>query len=216
MDDLRGAAIVHEPVARPSPIGGCDEELLALVARGDYDAFAQLYDRYGRLAFAIAYRIVGDRAGAEDAVLAAFLSARRGSASFDASRGSVRAWLLGLARNAAVDGRRGQQRLAGRDAVLDDHAFRWACGEDDSSTAVAGIGDSPQVRSALAALPSEQRNAIELAYFGGLTNREISERTGAPPGEVSCRLRHGLWALRACLVISLARDERLVTGSPVA
>lgn len=201
-DDLPGVStdrIGHESGTRPGAIAERDCELLALVTRGDHDAFALLYDRHGRQALAVAYGVVGDQEGAEAAVHAAFLSAWRGASTFDVTRGSVSAWLLTLARTAAIDLKRARTGKAGRGATRAEGAFQGAPEAAVREPADADKADAPRVRAALAALPAQQRDAIGLAVFGGLTDREIADRTGASLADVRRCLRAGLWALRTDL-----------------
>ena len=184
-----------------------DDELIAAVVRGDPQALVALYDRHGRLAFALAYRILGDAGTAEEAVQDAFLLVWRRAASFDAARGGgARAWLLTIVRNRAIDARRrrsGQHRQAfGLESVEETPA-----GPDVWGEVALGL-DRDRVRSAIDALPEEQRRTIDLAYFEGLTHREIAERTGTPLGTVKGRLRLGLQRLHGSLADEGGRDAR--------
>jgi RNA polymerase sigma-70 factor (ECF subfamily) len=183
-----------------------DEMLLAAIGSGNPEALGLLYDRCNRLAIAVAYRVLGDHTAAEDAVQDAFLSVWRRVASFDPQRGSARGWVLTIVRNAAVDRRRGRHAHALHDATLDDVTFRLATDGEETFAAVASSIEATRVRDALALLPSEQREAIELAYFGGLTQQEISERTGTALGTVKGRMRLGLHKLRAALADMLPSD----------
>jgi RNA polymerase sigma-70 factor (ECF subfamily) len=195
-----------------------DETLLAAIGAGDPNALGLLYDRYNRLANTVAYRVLGDHTAAEDTVQDAFLSVWRRAASFDASRGSARGWLLTIVRNAAVDRRRGRHARVLQDAPLDDVAFRLATDDEETFAAVAAAVEATRVRDALALLPSEQREAIEMAYFGGLTHQEIADRTGAALGTVKGRMRLGLHKLRAALADMLppvAAPQQLETDAPL-
>jgi RNA polymerase sigma-70 factor (ECF subfamily) len=183
-----------------------DDLLLAAIGCGDAGALGLLYDRYNRLAIAVAYRVLGDRNAAEDTVHDAFLAVWRRVDSFDATRGSVRGWLLTIVRNAAVDRRRGRHARALQDTPLDDVTFRLATDGEETFAAVAASVDASRVRDALALLPTEQREAIELAYFGGLTQQEIADRTGAALGTVKGRMRLGLHKLRVALADMLPPD----------
>lgn len=191
------------PRARGESINGSlepsDDVLLARIARGDSDALGVLYDRYARLAIAVAYRVLGEHGVAEDVVQEAFLAVWRRVDSFDASRGNARSWLLTIVRNGAIDRRRGRHGRALQDAALDDVAFRLATGGEETFDTVASTVEAERVREALATLPPEQREAIELAYFGGLTHQEIAQRTGAPLGTIKGRMRLGLHKLRGSL-----------------
>jgi RNA polymerase sigma-70 factor (ECF subfamily) len=176
-----------------------DDQLLAEIARGNAEALGALYDRYARLAIAVAYRVLGEHGAAEDTVQEAFLAVWRRVDSFDGARGTVRSWLLTIVRNGAVDRRRGRHARAFQDATLDDVVFRLATEDEETFNEVAASVEAERVRDALATLPPEQREAIELAYFGGLTHQEIAERTGAPLGTIKGRMRLGLHKLRSNL-----------------
>ena len=181
-----------------------DEELMPLVGRKDAEAFEVLYDRHGGAAFSLAYRIVGDRAAAEEVTQEAFISVWRSGARFDAARGSVRSWLLSVVRNRAIDFLRSK---AGRAPKLDfdDEAAleqRPAAGltEDEAMRHETAT----EVRGALGELPSEQSRVIELAYFGGFSHSEIAEILGLPMGTVKGRMRLGLEKIRGELAEGLA------------
>jgi RNA polymerase sigma-70 factor, ECF subfamily len=176
-----------------------DDELIAAIARGDHAALLMLYDRYGRIAYGLAYRILGDPGAAEEAVQDAFLRVWRRAATFDPerARGAVRAWLLTIVHHCAIDLVR---RRAGAPPVvagLDEIAERQAV--PDAWSDVSGRLEQERVRTAVATLPGDQRRAIELAYFDGLTHREIAERDGLPLGTVKGRLRLGLRRLYGLL-----------------
>jgi RNA polymerase sigma-70 factor (ECF subfamily) len=189
-----------------------DEDLLAAIGGGDLDALGLLYDRYHRLAAAVAYRVLGDHGATEDIVHDAFLAAWRRVDSFDSSRGSARGWLLAIVRNAAVDRRRGRFARALQYAPLDEVAYRLTTDGEETFGLVAATVEAARVRDALTQLPTEQREAIELAYFGGLTHQEIADRTGAALGTVKGRMRLGLHKLRAALADMLPPD----TPAPVS
>lgn len=174
-----------------------DSDLLARVSAGDDAALGELYDRYGGPAFALAFRMLGDRGMAEDIVQEAFLAVWRRCAQFDSERGSAKAWLLSIVRNAAIDRTRGRHRHQLGEVTIDDFAYRLASADvwDDVSRQL----DRENVRKALGALPPEQRETLELAYFGGLTQAEIAERTGEPLGTVKSRARLGLRRLERAL-----------------
>ncbi len=180
-----------------------DEEILAAIQRRDDAALAELYDRYGRLAFGLAYRILGERGTAEDIVQEAFLAVWRRASSFQADRGSARAWLMSIVHNASIDRRRGRYKREQTDVALDDLAFKLETGAEDTFDLVSERIEAEHVRAALGGLPVEQREAIELAYFGGLTQQEIATRTGTPLGTVKSRMRLGLHKMRSLLGDSL-------------
>jgi RNA polymerase sigma-70 factor (ECF subfamily) len=174
-----------------------DDQLIAAVARGDHPALLALYDRHGRIAYGLAYRVLGEAGAAEEAVQDAYLRVWRRASTFDPSRGGVRSWLLTIVHHCAIDLLR---RRAGAPTVvagLDELAERQAV--PDAWSDVAGRLEQDRVRAAVATLPGEQRRAIEMAYFDGLTHREIAERDGLPLGTVKGRLRLGLRRLYGLL-----------------
>ena len=176
-----------------------DAELLRAAARRDPAALMALYDRYGRLAFGLAYRVLGDAGIAEEAVQDAFMLVWRRADTFDPGRGSgVRAWLLTIVHHKAIDLRRRHARATTMDDIA-DVAADAALTASDAWSAVGERLERDRVRAAVAALPPEQRRAIELAYFDGLTHREIAERLGAPLGTVKGRMRLGLRKLAESL-----------------
>ena len=185
--------------------GRDDRELLQAIARQDADALVALFDRYNRLAFGLAYRILGDAFVAEEVVQDAFMSVWRNAASYDFARGNVRSWLLTIVRNRAIDQLRGRFGRSQNDVDLDTVAPLLAA-PDEWDDLLSEIQASA-VRAALRALPEEQRIAIELAYFEGLTHVEIAERLGIPLGTVKSRLRLGLQKLHDLLVTSKVRSE---------
>ena len=177
--------------------GVSDEELLAAVGRREEAAVAALYDRYGRLAFSLAYRILGDQGAAEDVVQDAFLSVWRRAASFQPGRGSVRTWLLSIVHHRAIDRLRGTAGRARRDTALEE--VDRVAALDDPWRDVELTLQRDVLRKGLATLPEEQRRTIELAYFGGYTQTEIAGAMGVPIGTVKGRMRIGLQKLRALL-----------------
>ncbi|HEU5434548.1 MAG TPA: sigma-70 family RNA polymerase sigma factor [Thermomicrobiales bacterium] len=185
------------PDERMTPGEPDDAELLRAVARRDSSALMALYDRYGRLAFGLAYRMLGDAGIAEEAVQDAFWLVWRRADTFDPSRGSgVRAWLLTIVHHKAVDLRRRHGRAMAMDDI-DEATPNLA--EPDAWSVVSQRLERDRVRAAVAALPKEQQQAIELAYFDGLSHREIAERTGAPLGTIKGRMRLGLRKLARAL-----------------
>ncbi len=174
---------------------------------GNVDALGALYDRHRRAALSVALRILEDPCVAEDAVHDAFLAAWRRSETFDQARGSVRGWLLAIVRNAAIDRRRGRFVHTELDASLARGDVHPDAGTDETFASVTARMEAERVREALHDLPDEQREAIELAYFGGLTHQEIAQRTGAALGTVKGRLRLGLHKLRASLADLLPQDH---------
>jgi RNA polymerase sigma-70 factor (ECF subfamily) len=178
-----------------------DEELMLLICRRDVQAFETLYDRYGDLVFSVAVRVVGDAALAEDAVQDVFLRLWRRPDSYTIDRGRFLTWLLSVARNRAIDerrsrGRRQKHEMYPADPPVEDRVFDE---EDDPALAAVLADEREAIRGAMATLPAEQRQAIELAYFGGLTQQEISSQLGQPLGTVKTRIRLGMQKLRVAL-----------------
>lgn len=214
LDSVRASACVPEDrpasgcaASPPSPPSerGCagvslddsDEALLVRAARRDVDALAELYDRHRAVAYGMALRVTGSVPAAEDVVQEAFLGAWRHAAGFDASKGSARSWLLAIVHHRAIDAIR---RRRSSDPLPDvDTAPPAALVVPDPWPEVAGNLDAAAVRRAVATLPETQRNAIELAYWGGLTQAEIAERQGLPLGTVKGRIRLGLQGLARAL-----------------
>ena len=172
-----------------------DDTLIRALAARDLAALASLYDRYGRVAYALAYRILGEAEGAEDVVHDGFLSAWRGAASYRAERGNVRGWLLSIVHHRAVDVLR--RKTTFRPAPLEVAEQRPA--DDDTAEEATRNVEHATVRAALEALPQAQRRTIELAYFGGYTHVELAEIMGVPLGTVKGRMRIGLQKLRRAL-----------------
>jgi RNA polymerase sigma-70 factor (ECF subfamily) len=183
----------------PVETGDADAALVAAIARGDRAALAALYDRHAGLLLALALRILRDRREAEDLLHDVFLEVWRAAGDFDPERGRVRTWLAVRMRSRALDRQKSARisRNVGDDAVIERMAA------DD----VVETGpDHGRVRAALAALPAEQRQVIELAYFDGLSCSEIGERTGTPVGTVKSRMAAAMGKLRGALDAGGARS----------
>ena len=182
-----------------SAVDDTDRAVLARIADGELAALEDLYDRYKTMAYSIAYRITDDPALAEDVVQDAFLGAWRNAALYVAGRGSVKTWLLAIIHHRSIDAirkRRPTSELPEGDAPLPE-----ALTVPDVWAEVSASLDSVTVRKALDALSDVQREALELAYFSGLTQQEVAERTGAPLGTVKSRMRLGLLAMRRSLEV---------------
>jgi RNA polymerase sigma-70 factor (ECF subfamily) len=187
----------------PSPD---DRGLLQRVADGDEEALRALYERYAGLLYALALRIVGDRQLAEEVLQNAFVNCWKRAGQFDAERGQVRAWLFGITRNSAIDMLRShthQDRLRSSGTLPGS----GEPGEPRRADETEGVALRLTVQSALAELPPEQRQPIELAYFGGLTQSEIAEMSGVPLGTIKTRMRAGMQRLRRSLLGIAARVE---------
>jgi RNA polymerase sigma-70 factor (ECF subfamily) len=178
------------------PEQATDVETLRSVARGDEQALAALYDRYRLILFGLILRILHSQPEAEDVLQEVFLQVWRRASDFDETRGRPFTWLVTLARSRAIDRLRS---TSARERTADEAA---RAAPDSISDAAADAVKSEQgeiVRRALAELPEEQRRALLLAYFEGLTQTEIAERTATPLGTVKTRMRSGMLKLRELL-----------------
>jgi RNA polymerase sigma-70 factor, ECF subfamily len=174
-----------------------DELLADRIRRGDRDALGTLYDRYASLAMGVALRVVPDRATAEDLVHDAFVTVWQKIGRFDTTRGSLRSWLITIVRNRAID----RLRATRPSVEVGEADERSLLASGPNPTWVAAIArlSAVELRTAMEALPDEQREAIELAYFRGHTYREIAVITGVPTGTANGRLRLALAKLRDAL-----------------
>ena len=196
-EDVDLAAVSGEP---RDPAGGraldhfSDEALLALVSRSDDDALAELYDRYGRVAHGLALRILRDAALAEDAVQEGFLAVWRSADRFLAERAKPSTWILTLVHRRAVDLVRREERRRGEPLESAPDPASRAMDEEVGLRSRRRI-----VQNALRQLPDDQREALELAYYGGFTQSELAERLGLPLGTIKSRMFTGLRRLRDLL-----------------
>src|SRR5437899_1237048 len=171
-----------------------DEALVLLAARSQQGALAELYDRYGRPAYGLALRVLRDQALAEDAVQEAFLTVWRSASRFVPERGKASTWILTLVHRRAVDTVRREQRR--RADSLDRTAEPSVEGaEEDAFLRL----QRERVQAALRHLPDAQREALELAYYGGFTQSELAERLGQPLGTIKSRMFGGLSRMRELL-----------------
>ena len=177
---------------RMSAIQPTDEELLARVADGDRDAFGDLYQRYARAVLGLAIRRLGDRGRAEDAVQEAFASVWRAARSYKQDRGPVAPWLYAVARNAIAD--RGRARTEPPAEPTDTPSDEPGPAEQAEQS-----WRSFCVHRALETLPGHQRELVELAYWGGLSQTEIAQRLELPLGTVKTRTRAALKRLAEAL-----------------
>jgi RNA polymerase sigma-70 factor (ECF subfamily) len=175
-----------------------DIDLLARMRRADETALAALYDRYAGLVITVALRVVGDREVAEEILQDTFLRCWNGVETYQPARGHVAGWLMGIARNRAIDVLRSRQHRARQRerTALPDADDPHQPGNPDESEAVVL---RHTVTSALATLPLNQRQVIELAYYGGLSQTEIAQRLGEPLGTVKSRTRTAMDRLRVLL-----------------
>jgi len=175
-----------------------DADLAVALAVGRQDALAALYDRYGRLAYSVALRVLGDPGRAEDAVQDSFLKLWNNSARFDASRGSLRSWLMITVRNRSIDYLRGRAGHEREERELMP-SYEAVGSSSDPWREVSQSLERSAVREALTSLPTEQRQAVELAYFGGYSCREIAGMTRVPLSTVKGRMRLALEKLGSYL-----------------
>lgn len=175
-----------------------DEELVALVAASESWALAELYDRYARFVFSLAVRMLNDRASAEDTVQEVFTKVWRGASKFRPEVGHFSSWLIGITCHHCIDELR-RRRVRPMTCSSDDRRIQDLDSEDDPVIAAADSFEQARIRQALAQLTPEQRRVIELAYFDGLTQKEIAARCGLPLGSVKTRILLGMRKLRDLL-----------------
>jgi RNA polymerase sigma factor (sigma-70 family) len=194
----------HDPVAMARDLAHLsDEALVALVARADDGALAELYDRFGHVAYGLALRVVRDPALAEDAVQDGFLTVWRTAARFIPERAKARTWILTLVHRRAVDivRREEPRRAEPLEAAVEPSAD---VNEDEAWLRL----QRTRVQEALRRLPDQQREAIELAYYGGFTQSELADRLGEPLGTIKSRMFAGLARLRDLLAEPGHEEER--------
>jgi RNA polymerase sigma factor (sigma-70 family) len=172
-----------------------DEAVVALIARSDQDALAELYDRFGRVAYGLAVRVLRDEKLAEDAVQEAFLSAWRNADRFIPERAKASTWLLTFVHRRAVDLVRREDRR--RAEPLPESSEQPLGGSTEEDVWLRF--ERERVQAALLRLPDQQREALELAYYGGFSQSELAERLGQPVGTIKSRMFAGLARLRELL-----------------
>ena len=187
-----------------------DEELMERLAFNDLLAFRALYKRFGNIVYSTSLRIVRDGQVAEDVTQEIFLRIWRKPESYVPQRGRFLTWLTSVTRNRAVDEVRSRTRRYRHETASPEQQEREIAGpETDDPALTAELSDQRRlILTAMAGLPQEQREVIELAYFGGLTQQEISERLSQPLGTVKTRIRLGMQKLRAALTPELNWEER--------
>jgi RNA polymerase sigma-70 factor (ECF subfamily) len=169
-----------------------DLALVTAIRSGDQGAMAALYDRYSSIVYAVALRVLQDTGAAEDVLQDIFMQLWRNPGAFDASRGNMAAWLAVIARHRAIDALRRRRPENDIEDVVVSVEPDLASDADRSRT-------MDKVRGVLHTMPHQQRSALEMAYFEGLTHSEIAEKTGEPLGTIKTRIRMGLLALRKVL-----------------
>jgi len=185
-----------------------DSALVERIMAGDEGALSALYDRYSGMLYAMLLRILNDTGAAEEVLQDLFLQLWRGAARFDSSRGSLPGWLLVIGRNRALSRLRGRQR---REFVPDEtegFSLSDLPSSEDLESDAARMQLMQRLRGALAALPAEQREAVELAYFEGMTQTEIAARTGSPLGTVKSRVRAAMQSLKQLFDDESTRSTR--------
>jgi RNA polymerase sigma-70 factor (ECF subfamily) len=189
------------PEQRPSS----DQELLQRIQQQDQSALTTLYQRYGKLVYSQAYFLLKNQTLAEEATQDTFMKIWQGAAQWDAHKGQFSSWLRIVARYTAIDRLRQEKRQAGSDATSIEQV--------SSPTSKDGRPDDPNrhtgwlLESLLAEIPEEQAQAIQLAFFHGLTHRELAEKLSLPLGTVKKRVRSGLQKLKALWLESMRQHE---------
>jgi RNA polymerase sigma-70 factor, ECF subfamily len=197
--DEAGSVLRLQP-ATPTPDGTPDDTLLAALAAGDERAAAELYDRFAPTIMAVAFRVTRSRADAEDVVLETLEQVWRSAQRYERTRGSLQAWLTVIARSRAFDRMRTAQRRARHVVAMEDQpggAILEA--PSDGPTPVESVEASERrrlVAQAMAGLPAAQREAVELAFYDGLSHGEVAAKLSEPLGTVKTRIRLGMLKLR--------------------
>lgn len=188
--------VAFDGMSEPALDSERDRELLRRIADGDRSAFANFYDQYSGLLFSIAVKVLNDSKEAEDVLQEVFLQIWNKADAYDPMLGRPASWAVTLTRNKAIDRIRASQR---RSKLLEQAAIEANAMPDDSPSAnekLLGRENSEMIRSVVAALPSDQRRAIELAFFSGLTQDEIAKTLREPLGTIKARIRRGMLKLR--------------------
>ncbi len=166
--------------------------MIARIRSGEQDAMAELYDRYSPLVYSVALRVLADTGAAEDVLQEIFMQLWRNPASFDASRGRLGPWLAVIARHRAIDSLRKRRPETDMDDVV-------ISVDAELDTAAERTRVVEKVRATMNSMPAGQRNALEMAFFEGMTHSEIAAKTGEPLGTVKTRIRTALVSLRKAL-----------------
>lgn len=177
-----------------------DGAIMARIVEGDSFGIGELYDRYGRAVYSLAYRVLSDAAEAEDVVQDVFAQAWRQAARYDPARAAVSGWLLMMTRARAIDRVRARRSRPGLRYAAEATSYDPADPALGPEAALLTADDIERVRGALEELNEAQRASIELAYYEGLTQVEIAEKLQEPLGTVKTRIRSGLLKLRSALV----------------
>jgi RNA polymerase sigma-70 factor (ECF subfamily) len=194
-----GAAARRAPASGPLPALSRLPALVAQMAQGRQEALAALYDETSPMLNGLLRRMLEKPEDAEEILLDVYLKAWKNAGAYNGQRGSVQAWLVIMARNAAIDRirqHRAQPRVVGLEI---ENGVDPISPEDSPETLTASEQRTRRIRAVIGQLPAEQREAVELAFFGGLTHFELAERLGEPLGTIKSRIRMGLIRLRTLL-----------------
>lgn len=167
--------------------------LVERIRSGEETAMAEMYDRYSGIVYGVALRVLGDTSAAEDVLQEVFLQLWRNPQAFDANRGKLPAWLAVIARNRAID----HLRKRPMEEDIEDLPISTGLNLEDEAAQSLAV---QKIRGALSQLPPDQRRAMELAFFEGMTHTEIAARTGEPLGTIKTRIRAGLLAVRKAVL----------------
>ena len=185
-----------------------DESLVTRMAERDQDALSALYDRHHGVVFSLAVRILRDRAEAEEVLADVFFQAWRAAGGFDPLRGTVTSWLITLCRSRAIDRLRARgRRLSHLGSLVEEHASTPpspTAGGPGPEDAVEIQMRRARIQAAMGTLSDEQRKALELAFYGGLSHSEIAAKLSEPLGTIKTRIRQGLLALRESLGVQFS------------
>jgi RNA polymerase sigma-70 factor, ECF subfamily len=191
----RDSKVIEDGVSGTKADSGLsDAEIISRIGARDEHAMGLLYDRYSRVVYVVALRVVTDAAAAEDILQEVFLRLWRTPQAFDASRGSVASWLAVVARNRAIDHIRKQRPETEPSETI-------VAVETDLENEAARKQAATKARAILAGMPADQRTALEMAFYQGLTHSEIADKTGQPLGTVKTRIRSGLLTLRKAFAV---------------
>jgi RNA polymerase sigma-70 factor (ECF subfamily) len=173
----------------PPASGDDDSRLLVLVQKGDEQAMASIFDRYSKVVYSVALRVLRDPSAAEDVLQEIFMQIWRNPDTFIATRGSLGGWLAVVSRNRSIDALRRRRPTDSIEEMQFASSYNLANEAEQNSL-------MEKARGAIQLLPTEQRKTLEMAFFDGLTHAEIAEMTGDPLGTVKTRIRSGLTTLR--------------------
>jgi RNA polymerase sigma-70 factor (ECF subfamily) len=173
----------------PAPNNLEEAALIERIRSGDESAMADMYDRYSGIIYGVALRVLGDTTAAEDVLQEVFLQLWRNPQAIDASRGKLAPWLAVIARNRAID----HLRKRAPEDDIDEVSVSTGVNLEDEAAQRQAVN---KIRTVLSQLPQEQRRALEMAFFEGMTHTEIAAKTGEPLGTIKTRIRAGLLAVR--------------------